>query len=88
MVELDPMVQVLHVSEARKATATALADKGELLGEGNPDIEAMDVEAVAARGILRRREDRGGEPRRRITPGRPQDDPQMSTCFFCASRDI
>ena len=48
VVGLDTMVQFLRIKERRNATATALADKGQLLGGGNPDLEPMDVEAVAA----------------------------------------
>ena len=77
------MVQFLRLQERRNATATALADKGELAGEGNPDLEPMDVEAVAARTAVGRREDRGEAPPRGITPGRPRNDPQQRTCFFC-----
>ena len=48
VVGLDTMVQFLRMKERRNATATALAEKGELVGGGNPDLEPMDVEAVAA----------------------------------------
>ena len=47
-VGLDTMVQFLRSKERRNATPTALADKGEMVGEGNPDLELMDIEAVAA----------------------------------------
>ena len=83
VVGLDTMVQFLRIKERRNATATALADKGELLGGGNPDLEPMDVEAVAARTAMRRREDRGEAPTRGIVAGRPRRDPQERTCFFC-----
>ena len=49
VVGLDTVVQFLRIKERRNATATALANKGELVGGGNPDLELMDVEAVAAR---------------------------------------
>ena len=77
------MVQFLRIKERRNAPATALADKGELLGGGSPDLEPMDVDAVAARTAMRRREDRGEAPTRGIVAGRPQSDPQERTCFFC-----
>ena len=48
VVGVDTMVQFLRIKERRNATANALADKGELVGGGNPDLEPMDVEAVAA----------------------------------------
>ena len=32
------MVQFLRTKKRRNATATALADKGELVGEGTPDV--------------------------------------------------
>ena len=76
-------MQFLWIRERRNATATALADKGELVGEGNPDVEPMDVEAVAARAAMRRREHRAEAPIRGITPDRLRSDPQMRTCFFC-----
>ena len=79
---LDTMVQFLRINQRRNATATALADKGELAGGGNPDLEPMDVEAVAARTATRRREDRGEAPTRGIVAGRPRSDPR--TCFFCS----
>ena len=41
VVELDTMVQFLRMKERRDATATELADKAELLGGGNPDLEPM-----------------------------------------------
>ena len=71
VVGLDTMVQFLRIKERRNATATALADKGELLGGGNPDLEPVDVEAVAARTAMRRREDRGEAPTRGTIAGRP-----------------
>ena len=58
MVGVDTLVQFLRIKERRNATATALADKGKLVGGGNPDLEPMDVEAVAARTAMRRRGDR------------------------------
>ena len=64
VVGLDTMVQFLRIEERRNATATAKADKGELLGGGNPDLEPMDVEAVAARTAMRRRDDKGETHRR------------------------
>ena len=83
VVGLDTMVQFLRIKERRNATATALADKGELVGGGDPDLEPLDVEAVAARAAMRRREDRGEAPTRGIVAGRPRSDPQERTCFFC-----
>ena len=77
------MVQFLPTKERRNATATALADKGELVGEGNPDVEPMEVETTAARASMQRRENRGGTPPRGIPPGRPRSEPQMRMCFFC-----
>ena len=71
VVGLDTMVQFLRIKERRNATAPALADKGELVGGGNPDLEPMDVEAVAARTAVRRRDDRGEAPTRGIVAGRP-----------------
>ena len=70
-VGLDTMVQFLRLKELRNATATALANKGELVGGGNPDLEPMDVEAVAAGTAMRRREDRGEASTRGIVAGRP-----------------
>ena len=72
MVGLDTMVQFLRIKERTNATATSLADKGELLGGSNPDLEPMDVEAVAARTAVRPREDRGEAPTRGIVAGRPE----------------
>ena len=83
VVGLDTMVQFLRIKERRNATATAPADKSELLGGGNPDLEPMDVEAAGARTAMRRREDRGEAPTRGIVAGRPRSDPQQRTCFFC-----
>ena len=83
MVGIDTLVQFLRIKESRNAPATALADKGELLCGGNPDLEPMDVEAVAARAAMRRREDRGEAPTRGLVAGRPRGDPQERTCFFC-----
>ena len=80
VVGLDTMVQFLRIKEPRNATATALADKGELVGGGNPDLEPTDVEAVAARTA---REDRGEATTRGIIAGRPRSDPQERTSFFC-----
>ena len=77
------MVQFLRIKERRNATATALADKAELLGGGNPELEPMDVEAVAARAAMRRREDGGEAPTRGIVARRPRSDPQQRACFFC-----
>ena len=82
-VGLDIMVQFLRIKERRNATATALADKGEPVGGGNPDLEPMDVEAVAAVASMRRREDRGEALTRGIIAGRPRSDQQKRTCFFC-----
>ena len=73
----------LRIKERRNATATALADKGELLGGGNPDLGPLDVESVAARTAMRRREDGGEAPTRGIVAGRPRSDPQERTWFFC-----
>ena len=61
------MVQFLRIKERINATATALADKGELIGEGNPDVEPTDVEAVAAGAAMRPRKDRGGTSPRGIS---------------------
>ena len=83
MVGLDTMVQFPRNKERRNATATALADKGELVGEGNVDVEPMDVDAVADRAAMRRREDRGEAPPQGFTPGQPRSDPKERTCFFC-----
>ena len=83
VVGLDTMVQFLRMRECRNATATALADKGELIGGGNPDLEPMDVEAVAAWSAMRRRGDREEAPPRGIIAGRPRSDPRERTCFFC-----
>ena len=83
MVGLDTKVQFLRIKERRNATATALADKGEPLGGGNPDLEPMDVEAVTARAAMRRREDRGEAPPRGTIAGRLRSDPHERTCFFC-----
>ena len=83
VVGLDTVVQFLRIKERRNATATALADKGELLGGGNPDLEPMDVEAVAARTAMRRRDYRGEAPTRGTVAGQPRSDPQQRTCFFC-----
>ena len=85
VVGLDTMVQFLRTQGRRNATATALADKGELLGGGNPDLEPTDVEAVTARAAMRRREDRGEAPTRGTAAGRPRSDPQERTCFFCGT---
>ena len=52
VVGLDTMVQFLRMKERRNATAIALAEKGELVGGGDPDLEPMDVEAVAARAAM------------------------------------
>ena len=71
VVGLDTMVQFLRIKERRNATATGLADKGELVGGGNPDLEPMDIEAVAARAAMRRREGGGGATTRGIVAGRP-----------------
>ena len=62
VVGLDTMVQLLRMKERRNATATALADKGELLAGGNPHLEPINVEAVAARTAMRRRKGRGEAP--------------------------
>ena len=83
VVGLDTMVQFLRIKERRNATATALAERRELVGEGNPDLEPMDVKAVGCRAARPRREDRGMAPPRGITPGRPQNGPEMRTCCFC-----
>ena len=83
MVGLDTVVQFLRIQECRNATATALSDKGELLGGGNPDLEPVDVEAVAGRAAMRRREARGETPTRGTAAGRPRSDTQQRTCFFC-----
>ena len=83
VVGLDTPAQFLRIKKRRNATATALAAKGELLGGGNPDLEPIDVEAVAARTAMRRREDRGEAPTRGIVASRPRSDPQERTCFFC-----
>ena len=83
VVGLDTMVQFLRIKERTNATATALAEKGELVGGGDPDREPMDVEAVAARAAMRRREDRGEAPTRGTVAGRPRSDTQQRTCFFC-----
>ena len=76
-------MQFLRINDHRNATATALADKGELVGEGNPDVEPVDVAAVAARAAMRRTESRGEVRSRGITPGQPRSDPQERTCSFC-----
>ena len=83
LVRLDTVVQFLRLKERRNAIATALVDKGELVGGGDPDLEPMDVEAVAARATMRRRKDRGEAPTRGIIAGRPRSDPQERTCFHC-----
>ena len=83
VVGLNTMVQFLRIKERGNAAATALADKGELLGGGNPDLEPMDIEAVAARTALRCREDRGEVPTQGIVAGRPRSDAQERTCSFC-----
>ena len=83
MVGLDVLMRFLRIKWPRNATATALANKGELVGGGNPDLESMDVEAVAARTAMRRREDRGEPPTRGIVAGRPRSDTQQRICFFC-----
>ena len=44
----------------------------------------MDIEAVAARVAMRRREDRGEAPTRGIVVSRPRSDLQERTCFFCS----
>ena len=62
VVELDILMQFLRIKERRNVTATALADKSDLLGEANPDVELKDVKAVAAHASMRRREGRGGAP--------------------------
>ena len=80
------MVQFVRIKERRNATATALADKGELLGGGNPNVEPLDVEAVAARAAMRRREDRGEAPTRGIVAGRPRSDPQERHASSAAKR--
>ena len=72
VVGLDAMAQVLWTKERRNATVTALADKTELLGGGNLDLEPMDVGAAAAWAAMRRREDRGEAPTRGIIAGRPR----------------
>lgn len=83
LVGLDAMMQFLRIKDRKNATATALADKGEITCEGNLDAEPMDVEAVAARAAMRRSEGNRGAPPSQITPRRPQSDPQARTCFFC-----
>ena len=75
VIGLDTMVQFLRMKGRRNATATALTDKGELLGGGNPDLEPMDVEAVVARAAMRRSEDRGEATTRGSIAGRPRSDP-------------
>ena len=83
VVGLDTTVQFLRIKERRDATATALANKGELVGGGNPDLEPMDVEAVAARAALQCREDGGEATTRGIVAGRPRSDTQERICVFC-----
>ena len=78
------MVQFLRINECRNATAAAIADKDELVGGGNPDLEPMDLEAVCARAALRRREDKREAPTRGIIAGRPRSDPQERACLFCS----
>ena len=70
VVALDTLVRFLRIKARRYATATALADKGILVGRSNPDLKPMDVEAVAARDAVRRREDRGEATTGGIVAGR------------------
>ena len=56
----DIPVQYLRITERRDVIATAQAAKGEVVGEGKPDAEPMDVEAVAARARMGRSEGRRG----------------------------
>lgn len=67
---LDAMMPLLRIKDQQKATATALADKGELACEGNPEMEPTDGKAVVARVPMRRKEDRKGTSPRETTPGR------------------
>ena len=70
MVGVDTMVQLLRIEERRNATATALADKDELVGGGNADLEPTDVEAVAAqnRHATQGRQRRGDNTRDHSRP--------------------
>ena len=78
VVGLDTMAQLLRIKEQRNATASALAGKGDLVDKGNPDVEPMDVEAVAARAATRRRDNRDEAPPRGITPGGRENLPFIS----------
>ena len=50
-------------------------------------MEPMDVEALAARATMRRREDRGEAPTRGTIAGRLRSDPEERTCFFCGKAE-
>lgn len=80
---LDAMMQFLKIKEHMNATPTALAEKGELTGEDNPDVEPMDIGAVTARPSQRRNDGRRRAPTGRIPSDRPQTGAQTRTCFFC-----
>lgn len=82
-VRMDTMLQFLRIKERRNATITALAEKGELLGEENPDVEPMDIGAVTARPLQRRSDERGRAPTGGKASNRPQNEAQSRTCFFC-----
>lgn len=79
-VGLVDMVKFLRIKDRKNATRTALADKDDLAHEGNTDREPMEVDAV---GAQRRWEERRRAPARESPPGRPKNNPQVRTCFFC-----